>query len=585
MTKAPERSKINGVHKKTGPKISEIVGFIPKGNHQLTTSQKRLALRTIKTWCRGRNIDCSANLYSNNSTHLPCRCTSCGHKWMVTWANLQRGRGCPKCRYTHIGDKRRLTTDFVRLQSAEWGVFPISEYRTAIEAMQWGCVQGHIFSSSWNRLTRQKRCGKCGKAQFLQRVTYSEDFVRQKISERGWMPTFKKYINARERLEMICANGHSIKLGFDSFLRGTGCGACFRESKESLGERFCRLFLERLYGGPFPKRKDLPWLIGNNRTLLELDGFNEQIGLAFEHQGNHHRGEGVYANDDVLGRDKLKRSLVEHYGHTLVEFWQVIDRISFTDAPDHIVKQLRAEGFPVPDNWQQIQVDPKALYKPQLGDGFSRVAEFVQEQYSGTLLSSHWLGWHTALHFRCHDASHPVFPKTPDAILNGKGWCPKCADEKRGYSLDMIPFQILVELGRSHRLTVKKLENYKKLGNRIQLKCQDCDHEFLRIAQEFRLQPDYCKNAKCNLLRRKKRKEIAWLDDEGSGDGADYVELSKLVNERYGGQVITLRWRGWHEYHRMKCAIPAHPIFLKTPADLQRNPGNFCRLCKKLNRK
>jgi hypothetical protein len=412
-------------------------------------------------------------------------------------------------------------------------------------------------------------------------VTYSEEFVRQKISERGWIPTFEKYTNARERLEMICANGHSIDLGFDSFLRGTGCGVCFKESKESLGERFCRLFLEMLYSTPFPRRQDLPWLVGDKGTFLELDGFNEHIGLAFEHQGNHHRGQGIYASADVLARDKLKRSLIEQQGHTLVEFWEVIDRIPYSAAPEHIVNQLRAEGFPVPDNWHQVKVDPKVLYKPKLGDGFSRLARFVQEQYAGSLLSSNWLGWHSALDFKCHDASHPAFSKTPDAILNGKGWCPKCADKKRGYSLEMIPFQDLVELGRNHRLAVRRIGDYRHLGNKLGLMCEDCGQEFSRIAQEFKQQPDHCKNTKCNRLRQARRREKAWTDEGGSPDCEDYRWLKRFVSDLHGGQVITSGWRGWSEYHKMKCPVTDHPIFLKTPADLRRNPENFCKLCNK----
>ena len=54
-----------------------------------------------------------------------------------------------------------------------------------------------------------------------------------------------------------------------------------------MGERICREFFNQLFNCEF--KKIYPdWLRNEDGKKLELDGYNNEIRIAFEHQGIHH---------------------------------------------------------------------------------------------------------------------------------------------------------------------------------------------------------------------------------------------------------------------------------------------------------
>lgn len=56
---------------------------------------------------------------------------------------------------------------------------------------------------------------------------------------------------------------------------------------DSKREQECRTMIEGLTGKSFPKSRPA-WLVGSRGYRLELDGFCEELGIAFEHQGVQH---------------------------------------------------------------------------------------------------------------------------------------------------------------------------------------------------------------------------------------------------------------------------------------------------------
>lgn len=78
-------------------------------------------------------------------------------------------------------------------------------------------------------------------------------------------------------------------------------------------EEECRRVLESVYNKPFPKKR--PSFLRNPETnrALELDGFNEDLKIAFEYDGSHHRHYNPHFHRNREGfaaqqrRDKFKR--------------------------------------------------------------------------------------------------------------------------------------------------------------------------------------------------------------------------------------------------------------------------------------
>jgi len=75
------------------------------------------------------------------------------------------------------------------------------------------------------------------------------------------------------------------------------CGASFYQQfdltseingNESKGEQITRELIERILGKPFIKERP-EWLRESNRSrCLELDGYNQDLNIAFEYQGEQH---------------------------------------------------------------------------------------------------------------------------------------------------------------------------------------------------------------------------------------------------------------------------------------------------------
>jgi len=84
----------------------------------------------------------------------------------------------------------------------------------------------------------------------------------------------------------------------------------------SQGEEHCRRILEKEFKCKFPPRRDLDWLVNpETKRKLELDGYNQDLGIAFEFQGRQHYHytpayhRSIEDFKQQIRRDKLKREL------------------------------------------------------------------------------------------------------------------------------------------------------------------------------------------------------------------------------------------------------------------------------------
>ncbi len=118
-----------------------------------------------------------------------------------------------------------------------------------------------------------------------------------------------------------------------------------RYKNESNGEAICRNVLEKIYKKPFLKKRP-SWLI-NPKTgkRMELDGFNEQLKIAFEYDGiQHYKYPNKFHKTEqaFLGqvqRDKDKVRICDEHGVYLI-------RVPYTvpnNMIEHFIKNILPE--------------------------------------------------------------------------------------------------------------------------------------------------------------------------------------------------------------------------------------------------
>eukprot|EP00812_Abedinium_dasypus_P011484 NODE_503_length_1518_cov_296.691729.p1 GENE.NODE_503_length_1518_cov_296.691729~~NODE_503_length_1518_cov_296.691729.p1 ORF type:complete len:145 (+),score=18.32 NODE_503_length_1518_cov_296.691729:237-671(+) len=108
-------------------------------------------------------------------------------------------------------------------------------------------------------------------------------------------------------------------------------------------EELCRDIIEHLTGCSFPPKR--PDFLGR----LELDGYSEELSVAFEHQGVQHykyvpffHGRGMDAFREGQQRDERKRRLCCQNGVVLIEI-----PYTETDIEGFIASELKRFGVPL----------------------------------------------------------------------------------------------------------------------------------------------------------------------------------------------------------------------------------------------
>lgn len=115
-------------------------------------------------------------------------------------------------------------------------------------------------------------------------------------------------------------------------------------------ENKCREVFENIFQTEFPKIR--PGFLRNNKTgkNMELDGYNGDLKLAFEYQGQQHYNFSPYFHKteekfaEQVYRDRLKKELCEKNEIKLVE---IPFNIEYDDLEDYIKMKLHELGYDV----------------------------------------------------------------------------------------------------------------------------------------------------------------------------------------------------------------------------------------------
>lgn len=112
------------------------------------------------------NISISENVeYRHNKQKLECTCSVCGRIWGASWANLQKGKGCPSCLFKKLADAKRLNIQDIkeRLTVINPNITITStSYTTSNSKLKCECkICNNIWKVSWNALQSNSGCPVC----------------------------------------------------------------------------------------------------------------------------------------------------------------------------------------------------------------------------------------------------------------------------------------------------------------------------------------------------------------------------------------------------------------------------------------
>lgn len=294
---------------------------------------KKLTIKNMQEIADSHGGKCLSDEYINLNKKILWQCKK-GHEWAAIANNVvHHNHWCPEC-----SNRKKLTIEEMKkLAETHNGKCLSKEYKNSGSKLKWKCINNHLFEMAPLKIKhRNFWCPKCA---HRQRLTIEE---MQKLAlARGGECLSKKYINNKTKLSFKCSMGHEWKAKPDNIKNeGNWCPTCSNE--ENVKENLCRKIFEDKFSRLFPNKK-CNWMKSEKGYPLELDGYNEDLKLAFEYNGiQHYKIDGFLIKNDkdldkIKKRDNLKRELCKLQGIKLIE---IPYNIKNRELEPYINKQL-----------------------------------------------------------------------------------------------------------------------------------------------------------------------------------------------------------------------------------------------------
>jgi len=404
----------------------------------------------------------------------------------------------------------------------------------------WLCENAHIFPASWANVMRKRSwCTLCGIERRSAARRIGIEKARADVESRGWTLLSTVYVNKDSPLVVRCEEGHVWKPSYGNIARKHGCPHC----RSSHGENVCRAVLERAFGDEFPTRKP-KWLKG-----LQLDGYSERIGLAFEFNGKQHYKNTRYFDeqgglDGRKERDRLKKYLCKRNGVRLIT---VSYRTPISRVPEVLRKRCEELGF--------LDAYPDARFVLEESDaytgyGFVRLRRVVARKQGRVLSVIYDLGEHAK--FECVEKHR--WKAVPYQVMQGR-WCGKCKRNAR------------FTLGDIQRLTAERpLEcmssSYKNMRTPMTWRCKKCQHKWPATAYSV-----IGLGTGCPACSDKKRGESQRKTIEDCCALA-VANRHRCLSESYKNSRSPMTWE----------CLECHGIFVRSYEKV--SSGRWCSICR-----
>jgi hypothetical protein len=268
---------------------------------------------------------------------------------------LQQGMSQEEAIITPLIKKttKKLTLEDIQKAARDKGIECLSkEYKNSRTKMKFKCKEGHVWWAPGRK--RIYGCLKCSNTTLKEAQNYAIN--------KGGKCLSKTYKTTKDPLLWECALGHKWEASFSSIkYNKSWCPIC----SSGISEKICRSIFEKMFGVEFPKRKP-SWLTNKCGNRLELDGFNEGLKIAFEHQGSQHFIKISYFNkksslEKIQHHDRIKLKVCKKRGIVLIVVPEILGYFSnLNQAKKYIIDQLELNKVFIPN--KEIELNINDLY-------------------------------------------------------------------------------------------------------------------------------------------------------------------------------------------------------------------------------
>ncbi|KKL80946.1 hypothetical protein LCGC14_1999660 [marine sediment metagenome] len=490
---------------------------------------RKLTIEEMQKIAGSHGGNCLSKEYINVKTKLKWQCKE-GHIWETTPDTIKRGSWCRKC----SGSEKHTIELMHNLAKEKGGKCLSTNYFNAHTKLKWQCKESHIWEATPHKIkNRGQWCPYCiGKYQTIMDM-------KKIATERGGKCLSTEYITNKNNLKWQCLEGHLWEATPDNIKRGTWCPIC----ATGISERICRQFFETIFNSKFPTKKP-NWCVNSRGNLMHLDGFNEDLKLAFEYHGiQHFEFNPHFHNKNETFKqskkdDEDKRNLCKLNDIVLIE---VPYTVEYKKMQKYINEQYKIKTGLVLDNVLKIDYKKFNIYL------FSKLEELneIAKQREGKCLSTKYINAHTKLKWQCKEGH--IWEATPDKIKQGS-WCPKCAGNVR--------------------LTI---EDMYKLAEENNGKCLSIEYINAHIKLRWQCKKRHVFKASANSVK------IGHWCPKCAGNIKLTIEEMHGLAEKKGGKCLSIEYI--NAKTKLKWQCERSHIWMATPDNIK-NGGQWCPTCK-----
>ena len=469
-----------------------------------------------------------------------------GHKWWATGNNVKlKGTWCNTC-----AGMDKIGLEKLRLYAKEKGGLLLStEYVNRRGKLLWQCEFGHKWESSACIAHDGAWCPQCSGNK---KLTLND--LQKVARDRKGKLLSNRYVNIDSMYKWQCSQGHEWESNGDSVKnKGSWCPKC---SQNHFKEDIIRAHFEAIFNAEFPKRRP-KWLRNSSGNLMELDGFNEDLSIAFEYNGVQHYEKNYFIDSDEklskrIEDDKQKRILCKDKN---IALFVVHYKLNPEDYKKNIIEFAEEYGKVKLLN-KDAHIDLNYAYLTS--DYLTKLKEFVKEK-NGILYDKYWKGFAHKYKFKC--LKHNLIFHQTGNILYKRSWCRKCGYEDMVNTINLNRKNELLKYASYNRATLISKKYTGQFGT-YEFRCEK-GHLVKIIWKGRKKRKSFCRTCRELLKQRNFIENSRKLH----GDKYDY---SKVVYNKYTEHV--------------KIICPIHGEFMKTP---RRHIGQTagCPKCSRLNRK
>lgn len=267
--------------------------------------------------------------YKGCNIHLKCKCKSCGYEWKMTPSNLIRGRGCPECRGSQIGNRLRKTHDaFVdEMSGINPDIILLGKYKGAFEPIECKCIKHNniFFSSPTHLLNGKTGCSKCRSEKIsISLMKSHNDFVDDLHVINPSIKVIGDYVGSGKRILVKCLKcNHEWTPQAGSLLCGTGCPkCCYSKGEERISNYLKSNSIDYELHYWFD---DLRGIGGKKHLPLSYDFYLPEYNMLIEYQGQFHDNTAPQQTDEQFEvqkeHDRLKKEYALSHDYNFLEIW------------------------------------------------------------------------------------------------------------------------------------------------------------------------------------------------------------------------------------------------------------------------